>query len=110
MMVTPAISALTSSLRFTLLKDFNPRAIASTETPYLVASAAAPVAFKTLYEPAMGNSKSAQCFSSFSTDHAVRFGSNFRSIARHVACSLNPYLSTGQNPLVTHSLTFGLES
>ena len=60
MMVMPFTCAFTSRRRFTLLKVFSAAAIASFGTPQEAASAAAAVAFQTLYSPASGNSRSAQ--------------------------------------------------
>ena len=60
MIVMPSTWAFTSRRRFTLLKVFSASAIASFETAHDDASAAAAVAFHTLYSPASGNSRSAQ--------------------------------------------------
>ena len=62
MMVMPLISAFTSRRRFTLRKVASAWAIASFEIPQSHASAAAAVAFQTLYSPPSANSKSAQRF------------------------------------------------
>src|ERR1700722_10279098 len=98
----PLMEARTSSRRFTLLKDFSADEISVTGTPQLEAKAAAAVAFHTLYSPPKANSKSAQYLPSRNTVQRVRSGSRRRLVTRHIADSLVPYRSTGQNAFAKH--------
>src|SRR6185437_4146840 len=65
-------------------------------TPQVAASAAAAVAFHTLYSPASANSKLPQGLSSRRTDQLVRVGSVRKLAICHPAFEFEPYRSTLQ--------------
>src|SRR5579863_2463471 len=97
MIVTPFTVARTSRRRLTLLKILRAWAIRSLSMPEFAASAAAAVAFHTLYSPPSENSNSAHFFPLRNTVHLVRVGSRDRSVICHSARDECPYRSTGQN-------------
>src|SRR4030081_3469683 len=102
MIVTPFTCAFTSRRRFTLLKVFSAAEISSFVIPHCAASAAAAVAFQTLYSPAKGNWKSAHAWPFRRTDHEVCAGSSRRFAICQSDRGPAPYRSTGEKALLKH--------